>query len=178
MPHEQAEQTVWLAATLTVSTRCAAGTQEDRSGKLLGELVRGAGGQLVEHRVLPDDRTQIEHALRELATRVDVILTTGGTGISPHDVTPEATLAVIERRLSGVEAALHLAGCEQVPTAILSRGVAGVAGRCLIVNLPGSSGGVRDGMAVLSPVLAHAVRLIRGEVKDCQAELGQGQPER
>lgn len=162
---------LFTAATLTVSTRCAAGEQTDTSGELLQTLLRELGVKVDEHRVVPDDRGMIEAALRELADRVDVIVTTGGTGISPRDVTPEATAAVVEKRMPGVEAALHLAGREKVPTAILSRSVAGVVGRCIIVNLPGSPGGVRDGMAVLAPVLPHAVKLVRGDVRDCQREL-------
>ena len=161
----------FTAATITMSTRCAAGLADDASGALLRDLLAAAGADLYAHEVLPDSADQLEARLRDLCGRVDVVVTTGGTGISPTDVTPEATAVVVERRLPGVEAALHLAGRDKVPTAILSRGIAGVRGRCIIVNLPGSPGGVRDGMAVLAPILPHAVRLVRGEVRDCAGDL-------
>jgi len=167
-------KTIIRVATITVSTRCAAGSQEDVSGKLLHELLAIPGIQHIEHLVLPDDESALVEALRNFASQADVVLTTGGTGISPRDVTPEATAQVVTRRLPGVETVLHLAGSEKVPTSILSRAVVGVCGQCLIINLPGSPGGVRDGMAVVTPILSHAVRLIRGEVRDCQRELAAG----
>jgi molybdenum cofactor synthesis domain-containing protein len=151
------------ALVVTVSNRAAAGVYEDRSGPVLAELLRSAGC-IVDGPVVVPDGEPVQAALREaLASSYDVVVTTGGTGLTPGDLTPEMTRRVLEREIPGIAEALRSAGAAAgVPSAILSRGVAGVAGRTLIVNLPGSTGGVRDGMAVLAPVLGHAVSQING----------------
>ncbi|MFY9934560.1 MAG: MogA/MoaB family molybdenum cofactor biosynthesis protein [Streptosporangiaceae bacterium] len=151
------------ALALTVSNRAAAGVYEDRSGPVLAELLRSAGCDVDGPRVVADGEP-VEAALRDaLDAGYDVVVTTGGTGLTPGDLTPEMTRRVLEREIPGIAEALRATGAAAgVPAAILSRGLAGVAGRTLIVNLPGSTGGVRDGMAVLAPVLGHAVSQING----------------
>jgi molybdopterin adenylyltransferase len=150
------------AAVLTVSDGVARGVREDRSGDLLAELLSGEGYD-VERRVVPDEPAQIEAALAELATGVRLVLSTGGTGLGPRDVTPEATRAVLEREAPGIAEALRADSIAKTPHGLLSRGVAGVRGTTLIVNLPGSTGGCRDGFALLQPALPHALELLAGE---------------
>jgi molybdenum cofactor synthesis domain-containing protein len=158
------DQTVIKALAVTVSNRAAAGVYADKSGPVLVELLRGAGCTAVDGPVVVPDGDAVETALRDaVAAGYDVVITTGGTGLTPGDLTPEMTRRVLEREIPGIAEALRSAGAAAgVPAAILSRGLAGVAGRTLIVNLPGSTGGVRDGMAVLGPVLGHAVAQING----------------
>jgi molybdenum cofactor synthesis domain-containing protein len=152
------------ALAITVSNRAAAGVYADRSGPVLVELLREAGCDVVDGPLVIPDGEAVEQVLRDSVTAgYDVAVTTGGTGLTPGDLTPEMTRRVIDREIPGIPEALRAAGAAAgVPPAILSRGLAGVASRTLIVNLPGSSGGVRDGMKVLRPILVHAVDQIRG----------------
>jgi len=147
---------------LTVSDRVSRGEAEDGSGNLLDQLLRGEGFDVVR-RVVPDERDEIADALRELAADARVVITTGGTGLAPRDVTPEATRDVVERDAPGIAQALRADSIAKTPHGLLSRGVAGVVGATLVVNLPGSTGGCRDGFAVLQPALAHALRLLSDE---------------
>jgi molybdenum cofactor synthesis domain-containing protein len=158
------EETVIRALAVTVSNRAAAGVYPDRSGPVLVELLRSAGCSVVDGPLVVPDGEPVEAALRDaLAAGYDVVVTTGGTGLTPADLTPEMTRRVLEREIPGIAEALRSTGAAAgVPAAILSRGLAGVANRTLIVNLPGSTGGVRDGMAVLAPVLGHAISQING----------------
>jgi molybdenum cofactor synthesis domain-containing protein len=151
------------ALAVTVSNRASAGVYADRSGPVLAELLESAGCEVDGPQVIPDGDA-VEKALREaVAAGYDVVVTTGGTGLTPTDLTPEMTRKVLDREVPGIADAIRWEGeAAGVPDAILSRGVAGLAGQTLIVNMPGSTGGVRDGMAALSRVLAHAVDQARG----------------
>jgi len=152
----------YAALVVTASNRAAAGVYEDKGGPLVAEGLRRFGFAVDGPRVVPDG-DPVEAALRAGADAgYDVIVTTGGTGVSPTDRTPEATRAVIDYEVPGIAEAIRAHGRAKVPAAALSRGLAGVAGRTLIVNLPGSTGGVHDALAVLGPLLPHVVSQLRG----------------
>jgi molybdopterin adenylyltransferase len=150
------------AAVLTISDGVAHGVRDDESGAVLEELL-AADGYDVVRRVVADERTEIAEAIEELSDECSLVLTTGGTGVAPRDVTPEATASVLERQAPGIAEAVRADALAKTPHALLSRGVAGIRGSSLVVNLPGSPGGCRDGFAVLRPALGHALKLLAGE---------------
>lgn len=149
------------AIAIIASTRAASGVYEDRTGPALLAWfdARGWSGSVL---VVPDGEAVGEAIADALAARTDVVITSGGTGVNPSDVTPEQTAPLIERALPGIAEAIRSFGAAKVPTAVLSRGLAGVSGRSVIVNLPGSSGGVRDGIAVLDPIVGHVLDQLAG----------------
>jgi molybdopterin adenylyltransferase len=157
-------------AVLTISDRSAKGAREDRSGPAVAEAVARlvAGTEIVERKILPDERSQIESELRRLADGgvADLVLTTGGTGLSPRDVTPQATTAVMDHEVPGLAEAMRAATRAAFPAAVLSRQVAGIRRRTLVVNLPGSPKGAVECLEAIVPVLPHAVATLRGEAGD------------
>ena len=150
------------AAVLTVSDGVHAGVREDTSGDTLEGLLREEGFDVLR-RVVPDDAETIQSALEELCRQTLLVLTTGGTGFAPRDVTPEATRPLLEREAPGISEAIRADALQRTPHALLSRGLAGLRGATLVVNLPGSPGGCRDGFAVLRPALRHGVELAAGD---------------
>jgi molybdenum cofactor synthesis domain-containing protein len=147
---------------LTVSDGVARGERDDESGALLERLLADDGYAVVR-RVVPDERSEIAEAIEALTDESALVLTTGGTGVAPRDVTPEATASVLERQVPGIAEALRADAARRTPHGLLSRGIAGIRGSALVVNLPGSPGGCRDGFAVLREALPHALRLLGGE---------------
>lgn len=161
---------MFKVAILTVSDRSSAGTRDDASGAVVRDMVAaGLEAEVVDYRVVPDERSLIEAALREWTDRraADLILTTGGTGLAPRDITPEATRAVLEREVPGIPEAMRAASLAKTPFAMLSRMVAGTRGQTLIVNLPGSPKAVRENLAVILPALPHALEKLLGDPSDC-----------
>jgi molybdopterin adenylyltransferase len=155
------------AVVITVSDACSRGERVDDSGAALVELLEASGAEIVETRILSDDLGPLVQSLQEISGRGDVnlILTTGGTGLGPRDNTPEATRQVIEREAPGIAETIRAESLKATPMAMISRGVAGVASGTLIVNLPGSPKAVREGFAVIQPVLSHAVDLLAGKTR-------------
>ncbi len=156
------------AAVLVMSDSVSMKKKEDTSGKLIVEKLTDYSAHVTLYETLPDDRHLLEKKLKDLCDKkkVDLIITTGGTGVGPRDVTPEATLAVIDRRIIGIEETLRSYGQARMPMAMLSRGVVGVRGKTVIMNLPGSRGGAEDGMHAVFPALFHSFRMMKGEGHD------------
>jgi len=157
------------AAILTISDRGSRGEREDQSGPRVKEILEKAGFSIVQFEVLPDEQHCIEQRLRYLVDGacLDLVVTTGGTGVSPQDVTPDATLAVIDRLIPGMAEAMRASSLAKTPHAMLSRAVAGIRGQTLIINLPGSVKAAQENLEVLIPALEHALEKIQGDMSDC-----------
>ena len=157
------------AGVITVSDKGSRGEREDKSGMEVVNLLKGIGADIVQTAIIPDEVDQIKKILVEYADirNLDLIITTGGTGVSPRDVTPDATLAVIDKEVPGMAEAMRRESAAITPHAMISRAVAGIRGRSLIINLPGSPRGVRENLAVILPALKHAVEKIKGDSAEC-----------
>lgn len=160
---------MFKAAVLTVSDRSSQGQRPDAAGPLVEELLKGAGYDVVQTMIVPDEGARIEAALRQWSDRepVDLIITTGGTGFSPRDVTPEATIAVCQRLTPGIPEAMRYASMQVTPRGMLSRAAAGIRGKTLIVNLPGSPKAAKENLEAVLPTLAHGLEMLTGGQADC-----------
>jgi molybdopterin adenylyltransferase len=157
------------AAVLTLSDKGARGEREDTGGPLIAELVKRIGVTVTHYEIIPDDKALIKKKLIGYSKSVDLILTTGGTGPAPRDVTPDATLEVIDREIPGIAEAMRAAGLVKTARAMLSRAVAGVRGEALIINLPGSPKAIKEGLEAVLEVIPHAVEKIKGDTAECAA---------
>lgn len=157
------------SGVLTLSDKGAVGERDDTSGPMIQEMLVGIGAEITISRIIPDQEDLISSTLVDWADnkKLDLIITTGGTGVSPTDVTPEATRRVIDKEVPGISEAMRATSLQKTPRAMLSRGISGIRGTCLIVNLPGSLKGARENLAVILPALSHAVYKIKGGTKDC-----------
>ncbi len=156
-------------AIITLSDKGSAGERDDESGMIIREMIAGIGATAVHYEILPDEKELIVESLKRLsdAGTIDLILTTGGTGVAPRDVTPEATREAIDREVPGMAEAMRAESLKKTPRAMISRAVAGIRGRTLIINLPGSPKAVRENLAVILPALTHTVEKIKGDPRDC-----------
>jgi molybdenum cofactor synthesis domain-containing protein len=156
-------------AIITLSDKGSRGEREDESGRVIGEMIAGIGASAVHYEILPDEKSLIVDALTRLSDScaIDLILTTGGTGVAPRDVTPEATRSVLDRELPGMGEAMRAESLKKTPHAMISRAVAGIRKHTLIVNLPGSPRAVRENLSVILPALPHAIEKIKGDPSDC-----------
>ena len=157
---------------LTISDRGSKGEREDTSGPLIQEMVRNLPGEVIHYEIIPDEKDAIIQSLKKSADelKADLILTTGGTGLSPRDVTPDATLKVIEKEVPGFSEAMRAESLKKTPHAMISRAITGIRGSSLIVNLPGSPKSVRENLSVILPALPHALSKLKGDPEEC----GQG----
>ena len=167
---------MYSVGILTISDKRSQGLHHDRSGEVIREILSQLGSNIIKYDIVPDEQEVIAGKLAEWADKggVDVILTTGGTGLSQRDVTPEATLSVIEKSVPGFAEAMRAKSLEKTPMAVLSRAIAGVRGDCLIINLPGSSKAVQECLEVVLPALPHAVEIIKGEVTEHTSQDARG----
>lgn len=154
-------------AVLTMSDKGAKGEREDLSGPMIAEILKPIGAEVKYAEILPDEKELIKESLLQYCGKVDVIFTTGGTGLSPRDVTPDATREVIEREISGIAEVMRLEGYKKTHRSILSRALAGVRGKTLIINLPGSPKAVRESLEVIVDVIPHALEKIKGDPTEC-----------
>src|SRR3990167_8421776 len=158
------------AAILTLSDKGSRGEREDKSGEVIRNMLAGIDAVITYYEIIPDEKELITKKLFEFAQKAELIITTGGTGVGPRDVTPEATRAVIEKELPGLAEAMRMEGLKHTPRAMGSRAVAGIYKKTLIINLPGSPKGVAENLAVVLPVISHTIGLIKGEVSDRSEE--------
>lgn len=159
---------MYEAGILTISDKGAQGKREDKSGKLMSDLLKEASFNIAIYAIVPDEEVTITQTLIKWVNKgLDLILTTGGTGLSPRDLTPEATQKVIEKQVPGIAEALRQEGLKKTPHAMLSRGIAGIRKETLIINLPGSPKAVKEGLEVLIPALPHALAKIKGDASEC-----------
>lgn len=165
---------MFTVGILTISDRGWRGEREDKSGEAIKDMLTALDARMVKYDIVPDEKEVISGRLREWADElgIDLIVTTGGTGLSPRDVTPEATLAVVERIVPGFAEAMRGESLKKTPMGMLSRAVAGIRGRTLIINLPGSPKAVRECLEVILPVLPHAIEVLKGEAVECGEEKG------
>jgi len=155
------------ACVLTMSDRASSGKREDESGPVIREMLARAGVRVAHSEIVPDEKDLIKERLIEYSGRVDIIITTGGTGLAPRDVTPEATREAIEREVPGLAEAMRAASLRKTPRGMLSRAVAGIRGKTLIINLPGSPKAVRENLEAVLEVIPHAVEKIKGSEEEC-----------